>query len=127
TGQVGAIMSTDLLMPAIDPNLPAELSPTIIDGMLRHDLGFDGVVITDALYMQGVTQRYSMNEAGVLSILAGCDMLEGPMTPAQMIAMEDALKNALSSGRLTQARIDLSVRRILVLKMRMGLIPVPLN
>lgn len=127
TGQVGAIMSTDLLMPALDPNLPAELSPTIIDGVLRHDLGFDGVVITDALYMDGITQHYSMNEAGVLAILAGCDMIEGPMTPAQMIGMISALKNALASGRLTQARIDLSVRRILVLKMRMGLIPVPLN
>jgi beta-N-acetylhexosaminidase len=127
TGQVGAIMSTDLLMPALDPNLPAELSPTIIDGVLRHDLGFDGVVITDALYMDGVTQHYSMNEAGVLAILAGCDMLEGPMTPAQMIGMISALKAALTSGRLTQARIDLSVRRVLVLKMRMGLIPVPLS
>ena len=120
-------MSTDLLMPALDPNLPAELSPTIIDGVLRHDLGFDGVVITDALYMDGVTQRYSMNEAGVLAILAGCDMLEGPMTPGQMTGMINALKAALASGRLTQARIDLSVRRILVLKMRMGLIPVPLS
>jgi beta-N-acetylhexosaminidase len=127
TGQVGAIMSTDLLMPALDPNLPAELSPTIIDGVLRHDLGFDGVVITDALYMDGVTQRYSMNEAGVLAILAGCDMLEGPMTPGQMTGMINALKAALASGRLTQARIDLSVQRILVLKMRMGLIPVPLS
>jgi beta-N-acetylhexosaminidase len=127
SGQVGAIMSTDLLMTAIDPTLPAELSPTIIDGVLRHDLGFDGVVITDALYMSGIAQRYSMPEAGVLSILAGCDMLEGAMTPAQMIGMITALKTALANGRLTQARIDLSVRRILVLKMRMGLIPVPLN
>jgi beta-N-acetylhexosaminidase len=127
TGQVGAIMSTDLLMPALDPNLPAELSPTIIDGVLRHDLGFDGVVITDALYMDGITQHYSMNEAGVLAILAGCDMLEGPMTPTQMVGMINALKAALTNGRLTQARIDLSVRRILVLKMRMGLIPVPLS
>jgi beta-N-acetylhexosaminidase len=127
TGQVGAIMSTDLLMPALDPNLPAELSPTIIDGVLRHDLGFDGVVVTDALYMGGVTQHYSMNEAGVLAILAGCDMLEGPMTPGQMTGMLNALKNALAGGRLTEARIDLSVQRILVLKMRMGLIPVPLS
>jgi beta-N-acetylhexosaminidase len=77
--------------------------------------------------MDGITQHYSMNEAGVLAILAGCDMIEGPMTPAQMIGMINALKTALTSGRLTQARIDLSVRRILVLKMRMGLIPVPLN
>jgi beta-N-acetylhexosaminidase len=127
SGQVGAIMSTDLLMPALDPDMPAELSPKIIDGVLRHDLGFAGVVITDALYMDGVTQHYSMNEAGVLAILAGCDMLEGPMTSGQMTGMINALKAALSSGRLTQARIDLSVRRILVLKMRMGLIPVPLN
>jgi beta-N-acetylhexosaminidase len=127
TGQVGAIMTTDLLMPALDPNLPAELSPAIIDGALRHDLGFNGVVITDALYMDGITQHFSMNEAGVLAILAGCDMLEGPMTPAQMTGMINALKAALTSGHLTQARIDLSVQRILVLKMRMGLIPVPLN
>jgi beta-N-acetylhexosaminidase len=127
SGQIGAIMSTDLLMPALDPTLPAELSPTIIDGVLRHDLGFDGVVITDALYMDGITQRYSMNEAGVLAIQAGCDMLEGPMTPAQMIGMINALKNALASGRLPEARIDLSVQRILILKMRMGLIPVPLS
>jgi beta-N-acetylhexosaminidase len=126
TGQVGAVMTTDLLMPALDPNLPAELSPTIINGVLRGELGFDGVVITDALYMDGITQRFSEPEAGVLSILAGCDMLEGPMTPDQMMGMENALRAALQSGRLTKDRIDQSVRRILVLKMRMGLIPVPL-
>ncbi len=127
TGQVGAIMSTDLLMPALDPNLPAELSPTIINGVLRGELGFDGVVITDALYMQGISDRYSMPEAGVLAILAGCDMMEGPMSPSQVMAIEDALRAAIQSGRLTKARIDQSVRRILILKMRMGLIPVPLD
>jgi beta-N-acetylhexosaminidase len=125
TGQVQCVMSTDLLMPALDPTLPAELSPTIIDGVLRGELGFDGVVMTDALYMDGIGARYSMPEAGVLAILAGCDMLEGPWTPDQMGAMAQALKDALTSGRLTKARIDQSVRRILILKMRMGLIPVP--
>ncbi len=125
TGQVQCIMSTDLLMPAFDPNLPAELSPAIIDGVLRHDMGYNGVVITDALYMDGIAARYSMPEAGVLAILAGNDMLEGPWTPDQMGAMVQALKNALASGRLTKERIDDSVRRILVLKMRMGLIPLP--
>jgi len=125
TGQVQCVMSTDLLMPAFDPNLPAELSPAIMTGVLRHDMGFDGVVITDALYMDGIAARYSMPEAGVLAILAGNDMLEGPWTPDQMGAMVKALKDALASGRLTKARIDDSVRRILVLKMRMGLIPLP--
>jgi beta-N-acetylhexosaminidase len=127
TGQVGAVMTTDLLMPALDPKLPAELSPTIINGILRGELGFDGVVITDALYMQGISDRYSMPEAGVLAILAGCDMMEGPMSPGQVSAMENALRAALSSGRLTKDRIDESVRRILILKMRMGLIPIPLD
>ncbi|HEX6817041.1 MAG TPA: glycoside hydrolase family 3 N-terminal domain-containing protein [Ktedonobacterales bacterium] len=125
TGQVQCVMDTDLLMPALDPTLPAELSPTLINGVLRGELGYDGVVMTDALYMDGIAQRYSMPEAGVLAILAGNDVLEGPWTPDQMGAMVQALKAALASGRLTKARIDQSVRRILVLKMRMGLIPVP--
>ena len=91
--------------------------------MLRHDLGYDGVVVTDALYMADLSARYGVPETGVLAILAGCDVLEGPSNSASLSAITTAIKNALSSGRLTQARIDLSVRRILVLKMRMGLIP----
>jgi beta-N-acetylhexosaminidase len=123
TGQVQCIMTTNLMMPAIDPNLPAELSPTFIDGILRHDLGYDGVVVTDALYMADLSARYGVPETGVLAILAGCDVLEGPSNSSSLSAITSAIKNALASGRLTQARIDLSVRRILVLKMRMGLIP----
>jgi beta-N-acetylhexosaminidase len=124
TGQVQCIMSTDLLMPALDPDLPAELSPAIIDGILRREMGYDGVVITDALYMQGISERWGMPEAGVLALLAGNDILEGPWTPGQMGAMVQAIKGALASGRLSQERIDQSVTRVLVLKMRMGLIPV---
>jgi beta-N-acetylhexosaminidase len=123
TGQVQCVMATNLLMPALDPDLPAELSPKIIDGALRHDLGYDGVVVTDALYMADLSARYGVPETGVLAILAGCDVLEGPSNSASIGAIITAIKNALASGRLTQARIDLSVRRVLVLKMRMGLIP----
>jgi beta-N-acetylhexosaminidase len=123
TGQVQCIMTTNLMMPALDPDMPAELSPKIIDGVLRHDLGYDGVVVTDALYMADLASRYGVPETGVLAILAGCDVLEGPSNSASLSAITTAIKNALASGRLTQARIDLSVRRVLVLKMRMGLIP----
>jgi beta-N-acetylhexosaminidase len=123
TGQVQCIMATNLLMPAFDPNLPAELSPTLIDGVLRHDLGYDGVVVTDALYMADLAARYGTPETGVLALLAGCDVLEGPSNSAGISAITTAIKNALASGRLTQARIDLSVRRVLILKLRMGLIP----
>lgn len=127
TGQIQAIMTTDLMMPALDSNLPAELSPATITGVLRDELGFDGVVVTDALYMDGVAARFDMPEAGVLSIIAGDDLLVGPWTPDQMGAMMQALRDAIHSGRISKARIDQSVRRILILKMRMGLIPVPLN
>lgn len=127
TGQLQAIMTTDLLMPAVDRSLPAELSPAIITGLLRDELGFNGVVVTDALYMDGIASRWAMPEAGVLAILAGNDLLVGPWTAGQMSAMMQALRNALQSGRVSKARIDQSVRRILVLKMLMGLLPVPLG
>jgi len=124
--QPAMIMTTDLLMPAFDPNLPAELSPTLVTGVLRNEIGYDGVIITDALYMGGITQSYSMSEAGVLSILAGNDMLEGPSTARQMQNMVNALHAAVESGRIPKTRIDDSVRRILVLKARYGLLPAKL-
>src|SRR5262249_23321601 len=102
-GKVQMVMSTDLLMPAIDPVLPAELSPAIITGILRGELGYDGAVMTDALYMAGITKTWSMPQAGVMAIQAGCDMLLGPWTPAQMRDMFAALKTALNKGYLTKA------------------------
>jgi beta-N-acetylhexosaminidase len=120
------IMTTDLLMPAFDAALPAELSPAIVTGILRQEIGYDGVIVTDALYMGGITQTYSMSEAGVLSILAGNDMLEGPSTAREMQSMVNALHAAVVSGRIPKARIDESVRRILLLKARYGLLPVTL-
>lgn len=117
------IMTTDLLMPAIDPTMPAELSYPIVTGILRNEIGYDGVVVTDALYMGGITDRYSMAEAGVLSIMAGNDMLEGPWDTAQMSVMVGALRDAVHAGRISKARIDASVRRILLLKQRYGMLP----
>ena len=76
-GKVQAVMSTDLLMPSLDPTLPAELSPATITGVLRQELGFKGVVITDALYMAGIRKKWSMGQAAVLAIKAGDDMLLG--------------------------------------------------
>lgn len=122
----GMIMTTDLLMPALDPVMPAELSQPIVTGILRNEIGYDGVVITDALYMEGITAHYSMAEAGVLSIIAGNDMIEGLATPDQMRVMVDALRQAVQSGRISKARIDQSVRRILLLKMQYGLFHFPI-
>ncbi|MDQ2716744.1 MAG: glycoside hydrolase family 3 [Chloroflexota bacterium] len=116
------IMSTDVLMPAIDPTLPAELSPKAITGILRKQLGYDGVVITDGLYMAGISQKWSLSQAAVLSIVAGNDLVEGPFTPQQVAGVDAALKQALQRGQLTMDQVNQSVARILLLKAQYGII-----
>jgi len=116
------IMSTDVLMPAIDPTLPAELSHKTINDLLRKQLGYDGVVITDGLYMQGISDRWSLSQAAVLSIIAGDDLVEGPYSANQVAAVVIALKQAMQQGKLTLDRIDQSVQRILLMKVQYGII-----
>ena len=119
----GMIMDTDLLMPAIDPVYPAELSPTIVTGILRDQLGYDGVVVTDALWMTGISQKWNLEQAGVMALQAGNDMLLGAIGPYQMESMINAIKAALQDGTLSMARINQSVTRIIALKMQYHLIP----
>ncbi len=116
------IMDTDVIMSAIDPTLPAELSPKAINGVLRGDLGYNGVVITDGLYMHGITEHWSLGEASVLALLAGNDLIEGPYVVSQVASVLAAFHQALQSGRLTEARVDQSVARILLMKVEIGII-----
>jgi beta-N-acetylhexosaminidase len=116
------IMSTDVLAPAIDPNLPAELSPKAINDLLRNQLGYDGVVITDGLYMQGISEMWTLSQAVVLSIMAGDDLIEGPYSASQVAVVIAALKQAIQQGTLTIDRINQSVERILLMKVRYGII-----
>src|SRR2546421_3750559 len=117
----GMIMPTDVLMPAIDPTYPAELSHIFMTDILRKQFGYDGVVLTDALYMKGV--KWDMNQAAVLALNAGNDMLLGPTGADQMLAMINALKAALQNGTLSKARIDEAAARIIALKMEYHLMP----
>jgi len=119
----GMIMPTDVLMPAIDPNMPAELSHTFMTDILRHEFGYDGVALTDALYMQGISKTWTMPQAGVLALNAGNDMLLGPTGAGQMIAMLDGLKAALQNGTLAKSRLDEAATRIIALKMQYHLMP----
>src|SRR5579863_8491852 len=121
----GMIMDTDLLMPAIDPAYPAELSPGIVTNILRNQLGYDGVVITDALWMTGIAKKWNLEQAGVMALQAGNDMLLGAIGPYQMQNMIDAIKAALQDGALTMARINQAVTRIIALKMQYHLIAAP--
>jgi beta-N-acetylhexosaminidase len=119
----GMIMPTDVLMPAIDPTYPAELSHTFMTDILRNEFGYDGVVLTDALYMQGITQKWSMNQAAVMALNAGNDMLLGPTGADQMLSMINYLKAALQNGTLLKSRVDQAATRIIALKMEYHLMP----
>lgn len=120
--QPGMIMVTHVVVPAIDPNLPATLSPALVQGVLRGELGYDGVVMTDSLYMKGISLHYSLGEAAVLSVIAGDDLLEGAWDAYSTSEMISALRTAVNQGRISRARIDQSARRILMLKARFGLL-----
>lgn len=124
--QPGMIMPTDVLMPAIDPVYPAELSPAFMTDILRKEFGYDGVTLTDALYMKGVEingKQISMADAAVLALNAGNDMLLGPTGTDQMLDMLNGLKQALHDGRLSKARVDEAATRIIALKMERHLMP----
>jgi beta-N-acetylhexosaminidase len=122
----GLIMPTDVLMPSIDPTYPAELSHIFMTDILRKQLGYDGVVLTDALYMKGVEingQQIDMGQAAVMALNAGDDMLLGATGTAQMLDMLNAIKAALQNGTLSKARIDEAATRIIALKMQDHLMP----
>ncbi len=120
----GMIMPTDMLLPAIDAKYPAELSYTFMTKILRQEFGFDGVSLTDALYMQGITNTWDMYTASVMALQAGNDMLLGANGTDQTIGVINAIKQALKDGQLTKARIDESAARIIALKMQYHLMPV---
>jgi beta-N-acetylhexosaminidase len=117
---VGSVMTGHLNVPAFepDPNTPATLSSNILTDLLRKQLGFQGLVITDALDMGGITVRYAPGEAAVRAFLAGSDALLMPPVPD---AAYQAMLAAAKSGRIPQERLDASLRRILQAKARLGL------
>jgi beta-N-acetylhexosaminidase len=142
---VGAIMSAHIGLPQIDPTqvsplprdaivrpayaerevfaenavLPGTLSPAILTGLLRKDLGFDGIVVTDALDMSGLTIYFKQDEAAVRAVLAGADMLLKPADPDTVLR---GLHAAVQSGRLTEKRIEESARKLLAAKYDLGLV-----
>jgi beta-N-acetylhexosaminidase len=116
----GSIMTAHLAVPAIepDPNVPATMSYHITTDLLRKQMGFDGLVVTDALDMGGVTVRYPPGEVAVRSILAGSDVL---LVPPVLDAALQAVRDAVASGRIPMALIDEAVTRVLRAKAKLGL------
>src|SRR5712692_6485621 len=118
--RVDSIMTGHLNVPALepDPNTPATLSHNILSDLLRKQLGYEGLIVTDAMDMGGITVRYAPGEAAVRAVVAGADAVLMPPVPD---AAFEALHAAVKSGRISKDRLDASVRRILQAKARLGL------
>jgi len=116
---VDAVMTAHLAVPALEPdNIPATVSTKILTGVLRDELGFHGLVVTDAMDMQGLAAMFDTAEASVRAIQAGADVLLMPKRA------EDAIRGvvaAVESGRISRRRLDVSVNRVLAAKVRLGL------
>lgn len=120
---VDSIMTAHIVVPSLDDSGdPATLSKKILTGQLRDKLGYDGVVVTDGLEMAAVREKYGDGEVAVRAIEAGVDQLLLPADPPEAYA---AINEALASGRLTEGRIDQSVKRILAMKYAQGVIGRP--
>lgn len=105
---VGAVMTAHLQLSDLDPERPATLSAPVLEGLLRVDLGFGGLVVTDALVMEAIAARWGAGEAAVLAFAAGADLL---LMPADAHTAIDALVAALSSGRIGLTRLTQSLHR----------------
>jgi beta-N-acetylhexosaminidase len=116
---VDSIMTAHIAVPALAPaDLPATLSPAILTGLLRNELGFKGLVITDALEMGGIAKGFSSGDAAVRALEAGADTL---LMPSDAEAAIRAVVAAVEDGRLKRARIEESVVKILAAKEKLGL------
>lgn len=116
---LGGMMTFHGFLPALDSaEVPATLSPGIMTGLLRRELGFEGLLVTDAMDMRGVVDKFGAAEAAKGAIAAGADLL---LMPADIKGTIDAVELGLREGRYPEDRINQSVRRILALKHQFGL------
>jgi beta-N-acetylhexosaminidase len=126
---VDGIMTAHLYLPSIEPepNLPATLSHTVLTGLLRQQLGFQGLILTDALDMDSIKRDRTAAEAAIKAFEAGADMLLiAGITAEDRAVLGDgppALLAAVRSGRVSEARLDESVLRVLEAKLRRGVVP----
>ncbi|TWI65318.1 beta-N-acetylhexosaminidase [Pseudoduganella lurida] len=107
-----AVMTAHIVYPAIDADNPATMSPAILDGILRREWNYDGVIITDGMDMHAIAGRYGVGNAAVRALAAGADMVMALGTTATQNETLDAIANAIADGTLTQAHIDARLKRL---------------
>lgn len=115
-----SIMTAHLSVPALEPDeIPATVSSKVLTGVLRDEMKYQGIIVTDAMDMQGLAQLFNQGEAAVRAIEAGADVLLMPINPEAVIR---AVVAAVENGRIKKARIDDSAMRVLEAKVRVGVI-----
>ena len=113
----GAVLVSHTIVEAMDPELPASLSPAVHD-YLRQELHFEGVIVTDDLVMQAITDQYGAGEAAVMAVLAGNDLL----CSTEYATQYDAVLEAVYQGRIDMETLDKAVRNVLEWKLYLGLL-----
>lgn len=110
-----SVMSAHILLPALDPHRPATLSPQILTGLLREELGYDGLIVTDAVEMQAIASTYGIERGSVLAIAAGADALcvgGGLDDDSTVLRLRDALVAAVRDGELPEERLADAAARV---------------
>jgi len=117
---VDAVMTTHIRLPALDPTegLPATLSRPIVTGLLRRELGFDGLVFTDSMSMYAISRRFGNDKAAAMAVAAGVDVVLDPPDPDAALR---GIREAVERGEIARDQLDRSVERLLRTKARLGL------
>jgi beta-N-acetylhexosaminidase len=117
---VDAVMSAHIRLPALDPTegLPATLSPKVLTGLLRQELGFTGLILTDSMSMHAVSRRFTPEQAAAMAVQAGADIVLDPPDPEAALR---GIRDAVERGSIPREQIDRSAERILSAKARLGL------
>ena len=116
-GLAPMVMVTHILNPQLDPKLPTSLSPNVVTGLLRNQLHFKGVIISDTLWMGGISNTYSLSQAAILAVNAGTNLILGPRGLQDTQTMLTGLKQAVGNGTISQDKIDTSAQLILQMKL----------
>ncbi|SEL91266.1 MULTISPECIES: beta-N-acetylhexosaminidase [unclassified Paenibacillus] len=120
---VDAMMSAHIYFPALEPErLPVTLSRAVLSGLLRQELGYDGMIVTDCMEMDAIAANYGTVDAAVMAVEAGADLVLISHTAHLQAGAFEALLAAVQSGRISEARIDESVTRLLKYKAKRGLL-----
>ncbi|OME98984.1 beta-N-acetylhexosaminidase [Paenibacillus sp. FSL H7-0942] len=120
---VDAMMSAHIYFPALEPErLPVTLSQTVLSGLLRQELGYEGMIVTDCMEMDAIAVNYGTVDAAVMAVEAGADLVLISHTAKLQAEAFDALLAAVRSGRISERRIDESVNRLLMYKAKRGLL-----